>query len=52
MFFGHYWFTGVPRVLDNNAACVDYSVGKGGPIVAYRWNGEQTLHAENFVCVN
>jgi hypothetical protein len=52
VFFGHYWFTGVPRVLDNNAACVDYSVGKGGPIVAYRWNGEQTLHAENFVCVN
>jgi len=52
VFFGHYWFTGPPRVLGGNAACVDYSVGKGGPIVAYRWNGEQTLHAENFVCVS
>jgi hypothetical protein len=52
VFFGHYWFTGVPRVLGNNAACVDYSVGKGGPIVAYRWNGEQTLHADNFVSAN
>jgi hypothetical protein len=52
VFFGHYWFTGTPRVLGSNAACVDYSVGKGGPIVAYRWNGEQTLHADNFVSAN
>jgi hypothetical protein len=52
VFFGHYWFTGAPRVLGSNAACVDYSVGKGGPIVAYRWNGEQALHADNFVCAS
>jgi hypothetical protein len=48
VFFGHYWFTGEPRVLGGNAACLDYSVGNGGPLVAYRWDGEQTLRAENF----
>lgn len=52
VFFGHYWFTGTPRILGSNAACLDFSVGKGGPIVAYRWNGEQTLNAKNFVWSN
>ena len=52
VFFGHYWFTGVPRVLGTSAACVDYSVGRGGPIVAYRWDGEQSLDADKFVCAS
>lgn len=47
VFFGHYWLTGEPRVLGDDAACLDYSVGNGGPIVAYRWDGEQKLRSEN-----
>jgi hypothetical protein len=46
--FGHYWFSGVPQVLGGGqAACLDYSVGAGGPIVAYRWDGEERLRNEN-----
>lgn len=41
--FGHYWRSGGPIVDTPYAACVDYSVAKGGPLVAYRWNGEQEL---------
>lgn len=46
---GHYWQTGEPCLLSPTVACVDYSVGKGGPLVAYRWEGEPTLDARNFV---
>jgi Calcineurin-like phosphoesterase len=37
--FGHYWFTGTPRYLGagGNAVCLDYSCGRGGPLVAWRW---------------
>lgn len=31
--------------------CVDYSVAKGGPLVAYRFDGEPTLAAEKFVAI-
>ncbi|MEQ1860623.1 MAG: metallophosphoesterase [Chthoniobacteraceae bacterium] len=50
VFIGHYWLPGPPELLAPNVACVDYSVAKGGPLVAYRWNGERELRAENFVC--
>ena len=30
-------------------ACVDYSAAKDGPLVAYRWDGEQELDASRFV---
>ena len=49
VFFGHYWFSGVPEPLAPNVACVDYSVGKGGPLVAYGWEGESELSASGFV---
>lgn len=49
LFFGHYWMTGSPAPLTPTAACVDYSAGKGGPLVAYRWDGELTLDARKFV---
>lgn len=52
LFFGHYWLTGEPGVLSKTAACVDYSAGKGGPLVAYRWDGESRLTPRNFVCVD
>jgi hypothetical protein len=39
VFFGHYWFHGLPRVLGpgGNAVCLDYSCGRGGPLMAYRY---------------
>ncbi len=46
---GHYWFTGTPEVLTPYVACVDYSAGKDGPLVAYRWSGEPTLSNDRFV---
>ncbi|MBK9180510.1 MAG: metallophosphoesterase [Acidimicrobiales bacterium] len=47
--FGHYWFTGTPVLQGDRAACVDYSAGKGGPLVAYRWDAEPVLDASRFV---
>lgn len=35
VFFGHYWLTGAPRLQAPNALCLDYSAGKGGPLVTY-----------------
>jgi hypothetical protein len=46
VFFGHYWFTGEPTVLRENAACLDYSAGHDGPLVAYRWDGESRLSSD------
>jgi hypothetical protein len=46
---GHYWFSGAPASLTPWVACVDYSVGNGGPLVAYRWRGEAELHPDHFV---
>lgn len=52
-FVGHYW-------LDPNAplepvaarvACLDYSVANGGPLVAYRFDGELTLSTDKFALV-
>jgi hypothetical protein len=40
---GHHWFTGEPRTESAKLACLDWSAGKGGPLVAYRWDGEQQL---------
>ena len=48
VFIGHYWMSGVPQLLAPRVACVDYSVAKSGPLVAYRWDGERDLHAESF----
>jgi hypothetical protein len=44
--FGHYWFTGKPEVISPRFACVDYSVAKNGPLVAYRWDGESELSSD------
>jgi len=51
VFFGHYWLppgrTKAP--LAANLASLDYSAGLGeAPLVAYRWDGEQTLSASKF----
>jgi hypothetical protein len=45
--FGHYWYSGELRLDNPKAVCVDYSAGKGGPLVAYRWSGETELTTAN-----
>ncbi len=47
VFFGHYWFTGTPTAISNNVACLDYSAAKEGPLVAYRWDKQNTQHISN-----
>ena len=48
VFMGHYWMQGKPELQGSKIACVDYSAGKGGPLVAYRWDGESELRTKNF----
>jgi hypothetical protein len=43
IFFGHYWFTDTPRLSGKTTTCLDYSVAKGGHLVAYRFDGETEL---------
>lgn len=47
-FVGHYWLAGTPKLLAPSTACVDYSIAKGGRLVAYRWGGESELSESNF----
>ena len=47
--FGHYWRNGELHLEGLTTACVDYSAGKGGPLVAYRWDGEQELAVDKLV---
>jgi hypothetical protein len=53
VFVGHYWMSKVslahPSTLTDNVACVDYSAGNGGDLVAYRWSGESKLNDANFI---
>lgn len=50
-FIGHYWLEPDAAVapLSSRVVCVDYSVAKGGPLVAYRFDGEPDLSAAHFV---
>ena len=49
IFFGHYCRSGSPSLDSDRIACVDFCAGKGGQLAAYRWDGEATLSAKNFV---
>jgi hypothetical protein len=60
LFYGHYWRKWNPQKLRNwipekgtdwteNTVCVDFSAVRGGPLVAYRWNGETEVNPENYV---
>jgi hypothetical protein len=49
VFVGHYWMTGAPALQTAKVACVDWSAAKDGPLVAYRWAGEEELNSSNFV---
>jgi hypothetical protein len=51
VFFGHYWLTTRPTPLAPNVACLDFSAGDGGDLVAYRWEGEAELRETHFLWV-
>ncbi len=51
LFFGHYNLPGLPRLTGDNYACLDFSLPGRALVIAYRWDGEQTLHAEKMVYV-
>jgi predicted MPP superfamily phosphohydrolase len=51
VFFGHYWLdpTVVPVWQASNVCCLDYSVAKGGALVAYRHYFDKENSNDNFV---
>ena len=50
VFFGHYAIRdNAPKPLRHNVACLDYGMGKGGFLCAYRWEGEQEIREEKFI---
>ena len=51
VFFGHYWLDGEPFLFKKNICCLDYSVAKGGKLVAYRHNGDSNLDKDCFIHV-
>ena len=52
VFIGHYWLKAeVPQLQSASVCCLDYSVAKGGHLVAYRWNKGEPLNDENYVTV-
>ena len=52
VFIGHYWLKDkYPRLQSPSVCCLDYSVAKGGQLVAYRWDRGAVLSAAHFVCV-
>jgi hypothetical protein len=49
VFVGHHWFTGHPVIESPKLACLDWSAARGGPLVAYRWDGESELSNDKLV---
>ncbi len=49
VFFGHYWLKGKPHLENTQAICLDYSVAKGGVLVACRLTGKKRKLATSFV---
>jgi hypothetical protein len=52
IFVGHHWFTGHPVIEGPKLACLDWSAARGGPLVAYRWDGEAELSNDKLVWAN
>lgn len=53
VFIGHYWLKDkYPKLQSPSVCCLDYSVVKGGQLVAYRWDRGAVLSAARFVRVN
>jgi len=52
VFIGHYWLKAKTQKLQSaSVCCLDYSVAKGGKLVAYRWNKGERLNDMNYVLV-
>ena len=51
VFFGHYWLEGQPCLYKNNVCCLDYSVAKGGKLVAYQLDNEFLLDENKLIYV-
>lgn len=52
-FFGHYWESGTPRIVNPKAVCLDYSAAKAdGYLCAYRFDGEEDLISEKLVWIS
>ncbi|MBM4111889.1 MAG: hypothetical protein FJ253_00700 [Phycisphaerae bacterium] len=53
LFFGHYWMPAesTPSLLAPNLACLDWSIARGGKLVAYAWNGERVLDPAKLIWV-
>ncbi len=51
VFFGHYWLKGQPSLYRENICCLDYSVAKGGHLLAYSFDGELKLEEDKFTYV-
>lgn len=51
VFFGHYWLKGEPSLYRENICCLDYSVAKGGHLVAYSLDEERILDKQKFTYV-
>ncbi|MFG6468400.1 metallophosphoesterase [Roseateles sp. BYS87W] len=49
VFIGHYWMQGRPVLQAPKVACLDWSAAGDGPLVAYRWDGEQVLSDDKWV---
>jgi hypothetical protein len=48
-FIGHYWLQGEPKRLSEQVVCLDYSIAKGGKLVAYRHDADGLLSEARFV---
>ncbi len=51
VFFGHYWLQGNPSFYRSNICCLDYSIARGGKLLAYRYDGEKVLDENKLVFV-
>jgi len=51
VFFGHYWLKGNPMIYRENICCLDYSVARGGKLVAYCFDKENELDSNKLVYV-
>lgn len=55
LFIGHYWMSGVPKLISDHIACLDWSVAGSNAanarLCAYRWSGETVLSADHLLWV-
>jgi len=54
VFIGHYYKRADSEMVPeaHNVSCIDHSAANGGPLVAYRWDGEARCNAANYVAQN